>query len=206
MNLAESIIYGVVSGLSEFLPISSLGHQRMMKNIFGVSSPEPLRDIFVHIAFLLAIIFTCGTYIEKIRREIRLTGREQSRMNRYRDRRIFHDVRFLRNALTPMLIGMVIFALMEKGSTGLKGISLMFLLNGVLIYVPEHLPQGNKDSKRLSAFDGFIIGLVSAFSVFPGISRIGASVSTAISRGAEKTKAYSKKAAFAAVKAYSFPA
>ena len=69
MNILESILYGIISGFTEFLPISSVGHQRLLRIFYGVESPEPLRDIFVHLACLTVVFLSCGTYIEKLRRE-----------------------------------------------------------------------------------------------------------------------------------------
>ena len=59
MSFLESLIYGLVSGLSEFLPVSSLGHQALMLRLFGLGNREPGRDVFVHIGILVALISAC---------------------------------------------------------------------------------------------------------------------------------------------------
>lgn len=190
MNILQSIVYGFVSGLSAFLPISSRGHQELLKAFFGVSSPEPLRDLMIHIALLCAVWISCGTYIEKLRRELRSVSAGRGRRDRHRDRRTFYDMRFLKNAAFPMLAVMLIFRMLVKSGSSLAGIAFFFLLNGILIFIPEYLPHGNKDTKTMSALDAFLTGLVGGLSVLPGISGVGASVSCAVARGADKTKAY----------------
>ena len=46
------------------------------------------------------------------------------------------------------------------------------LLVGVLLFLPQYIRSGNKDGRTLSRFDGVLMGIAGAFSVFPGISRI----------------------------------
>ena len=48
----ESLIYGLISGLAEFLPISAEGHQHIMLYLFGGELRDPVRDFFVHIGLL----------------------------------------------------------------------------------------------------------------------------------------------------------
>lgn len=189
MNILESIIYGLISGLSEFLPISSLGHQRVLKTLFDAPIHEPILDFMVHIGFLIAIFFSCGTYIEKIRRILRLSG-SRRRQIRNHDYAVFHDIRYVKNAAFPLMIGLVVFLLIERSRTDLKGIALLFLINGIFMYIPDYLPQSNKDSRKLSNLDGFLAGLLGSLAAFPGISRVGMSLSTTVSRGADKSKAY----------------
>lgn len=190
MDLIKSILYGFVSGISEFLPISSQGHQKLFRMFFGITSPEPLRDMMIHIGLLLAILFTCGTYIEKLRREIRMSASSAKRRSRFRDSEISFDLRLLKSAMLPLIIFMIIFRLLEHSDSGLKAVAVFFLINGIVIYFPEHLMQGNKDSKNLSSLDGFLIGFFGSLSVLPGMSRIGGAISCAVFRGADRVKAY----------------
>ena len=190
MNILENIIYGIISGFSEFLPISSLGHQQLLKIFFGTSSPEPLRDIFVHIAFFAAVLVSSGTYIEKLRRELQQNPRIKKRRSSQRDRRAFYDAALLRSTSVIMLLGMVVLRIIFRSSLSLSWIALGFILNGIMIFVPEYLPHGNKDARSMSGFDSFLLGLGSALSVLPGFSRVGVFLSCAVSRGADKVKAY----------------
>ena len=62
----------------------------------------------------------------------------------------------------------------------------MLLITGLLLYTSEKIPR---DTKPLSAFSSLIIGLSQAFALLPGISRSGATISTALLLGIEKEKA-----------------
>ena len=55
MRFFENLLYGIFSGISEFLPISSQAHQALVMQLFGRTQREPLRDILVHIALLIAL-------------------------------------------------------------------------------------------------------------------------------------------------------
>lgn len=69
MGLFASIIYGIVSGLTEIFPVSSQANQMVMRQLFGVSQKEPIRDLLVHIAVLLGLYLACRGMFAKIRRE-----------------------------------------------------------------------------------------------------------------------------------------
>ena len=187
MNMIESLIYGIVSGLSEFLPISSQGHQALLKYIFGTSS-EPLREILVHIAMLVAVYISCATYIDRIKRERKI------RTNRKRgmqiDRTVTQELRLIRTAGIPMLLGILLFVFAGKLGGNAGWLALFFVLNGIILYVPEHLPHANKSAGQLGPFDAILIGLFGGLSCLPGASRVGGSLSCAIGRGADQSKAY----------------
>lgn len=190
MNILESIVYGLISGLSEFLPISSFGHQKLLDIFFGSGSPEPLRDMFIHIAFLAAVFIGCGTYIEKIHRQLRQNTKPTRRQGQRRDRRAFYDASLLKGASFTMVLAMVILRFCFKSPDSLGIIAFLYLLNGIVLFLPEYIPHGNKDAMKMSAFDSFLLGLGSALSVLPGFSRVGCGLSCAVSRGADKAKAY----------------
>lgn len=189
MNLLQSFIYGIISGLAEFLPISSQGHQAMLKKIFGVTAQEPFRDLLIHISLLLAVAVCLGTYIQRLRREMKIHGRTSKRVSKHMDKRTAYDLRLIRTAVTPMLIVLLLKLATGKLSDNLSLTALFFLINGLIVYIPEHLPQSNKDARQMSAFDSFLVGLCAGLSAFPGVSRVGASLSCCIARGADREKA-----------------
>ena len=96
------------------------------------------------------------------------------------------DDRLLRTAAVPMLLMFLAFTAMDKVSGDLLRISVLFILNGIILYVPRLRPSGNKDSRMLTPFDGVIFGLASGFGILPGFSRMGAYMSVASLRGADR--------------------
>lgn len=189
MNLLQSFFYGIVSGISEFMPISSNGHQAFLRKIFGQPQWDPLLDLMVHIGLLLAIAVSSWNLLMEYGREFSGVNRRRRRGNSANLRRTY-DLRFLISASISML-AILIFnrttVFLEDNSLWL---CLFFTINGVMLYVLDHMRITNKDSSQMSGMDAILTGLLGGLSIFPGISRIGMCLSAAVGRGADKTLAY----------------
>ncbi len=188
LNILQSILYGLISGLAAFLPISLPGHQSLLNLLFGVRTAEPIRDLLVHISIIFAVVFSSSTYLSKLRREMNLTSHTR-RKNRYTPSSFAYDIRLIQSSILPMIITFVILMLFKIESNSFAVLAVFFLLNGIVIYITEHIPRGNKDSSKLSALDGLLAGVCSALCVLPGISRVGAAMSCFLVRGADRGKA-----------------
>lgn len=186
LNWFESIIYGFISGISEFLPISSNAHQILLMHIYGTDAIDPVRDLFVHIALLLALYASLKPAIDNMRRE---RQPHSARRHRTNPSRIAYDTYLVRNAIFPMLIGMLLLSYIFKPANSLLLTAVFFLLNGFIIFIPERMIQGNKDARSMSVFDSILFGVCGAMSTFPGLSRIGCMTAVAIGRGASRQNA-----------------
>lgn len=188
MNWLQSLIYGLVSGLCEFLPISSHAHQSLLIQLFGVDMRDPLCDMIIHLALVFSLLTGCRSIIEQLRREQKLKLHNH---RTHRGTQSLLELRLVKNAAIPMLIGLLLLSYVIKTQTNLLLTAVFFLINGVLLYIPERMMQGNKDARSMSGMDSVLIGSVGALSAFSGISRIGATASVSLARGADRQKALS---------------
>lgn len=189
MSIVQGILYGLLSGISAILPISLTGHQSLLNLLFGTDSPEPIRDMFIHISIALVVIVSSNTYLKRILRDINRPVR--SRKNGRREMSPYaYDLRLIKSSILPMAVCFVILKLLPIATDSFVLLALFFLLNGLMLYIVEHIPHGNRDGSKLSAFDGLLMGVSSALCVFPGISRVGASMSCLLARGADRSKAF----------------
>lgn len=184
MSLLESILYGLISGFSEFLPVSSQAHQALFMRIFGVSTREPIRDLLIHIAVIAALLTTCRPLFARLSREQHLASRGR-RSHSYASKG-FYDLQLIRTATVPLLIGLFFYVSTRGFESKLVYISSFFALNGLCLFIQDHIPLGNKDAQYMTGLDGILIGLCGAVSALPGVSRIGAMHTFASFRGADK--------------------
>ena len=169
VSFLESIFYGLVSGLTEFLPVSSLGHQSLMMRLFGLADREPARDVFVHIGILVALITACRSMFNYAMTKQRVaTNTRRGRRVEYRDS---YDLRLVKAAVLPMVLGFIIYFSARSVEKHMLLLSLMFIINGIIVMVPEYTRRGNKDGRFMSGWDSIALGLFGALSAFPGISR-----------------------------------
>lgn len=186
MNWFACIIYGLAMGFVEFIPVSSGAQGQILQEIFGATKPDPVRDLVVHIFSLSAFFFVWRNPLETFRQDRRMIQRgTRSNNQMYRGNA---DSRFVRSAVLPMLICMVL-ALYFNGNRGLPSTAILLLLGGVVLYIPERLLQGNKSARSMSALDAVLIGVASALGAIPGLSRIGMGISVSIMRGADRKHA-----------------
>lgn len=186
MDWLWTILYGFVAGLAEFLPLSSPAHQSISAAVFGLASAAPLRQFLIRAACLAALLSACGREIDKLRRDGRMARLPARRRKRPVDSRNVATNRLLNIAVFPLVIGLVFYRRVNMWVDSLAMLTIFLVINGILLFVPQYIPSGNKDGRNLSLLDGLLMGLAGAFSVFPGISRMSAIHFAASARGADK--------------------
>ena len=190
MSLIESILYGFVSGMAEIFPVSSQANQMVMRQLFGVAQKEPIRDLLVHIAALLAILAACRGMFVRIRREQVLAHRMRRNPSQVHALKGIYDMRLVRTAAPIMLIGLFANLFFSQFYQNRTLFSLVLLMNGAFTLIPTYMHMGNKDARSMTGGDGMLIGLVAALSAVPGFSRNGAIMSVALFRGAQKENGF----------------
>lgn len=186
MTFFASIVYGLVSGLTEIFPVSAQANQMVMRQIFGVAQKEPVRDLLVHIAVIVAVLVACRGMFGKIRREQALAYRMRRNPSQIRSLKGVYDMRLVRTAAPIMMVGMLANLLFRDFYSNRILFAFMLLVNGALTLVPTYMHQGNRDARTLHRADGLLVGFAAALSAIPGISRNGAIMFVALIREADK--------------------
>lgn len=189
MNWFESLLYGIVSGFSEFLPISMQAHQSVMLRLFGCEN-VPILQLLIRIAVFSALIVATKDQLDGLYREMRLAAIPRRRRKRQPDLKSVLDIKLIKTAFYPILISFVFYPLTSQWHSRLNIIAGLLLLNGVILFLPQFFPAGNKDSRSVSRLDGVLLGVFAGLGVLPGVSRIaGGSTISALS-GADRRNAY----------------
>lgn len=172
-QLLLDVFYGLVSGFSQFTPVSQSAHQALFPMLLKYDSYEPLLSLFVHVGALGAVALLCGQRISHLYREMQLVSLPPKRRKRPPDVDAVLDARLIMTAAVPALIGAVLSAFVFWSSVGLLALTLLLIAGGVLIYIPEYLPGGNRKARAMSPMEAFLLGLCAALSVIPGGSAMG---------------------------------
>ena len=186
----QAIIYGFISGITEFVPVSSQAHQLIMRNLFGMSEVNYALNLFVHLGMLTGLLFTSGNYIIRTYNEYRISHSNRRRRRREVNLQAVYDMKVAKMAVLPVVLSVVVYSFTIKWENSTPIVAAFLLLNSILLYIPMYLSRGNKDSRNMSGLDSLLVGFGSGLSALPGISRIGAGCSVAIMRGAEPQHAY----------------
>lgn len=181
MGILEAIIYGIIQGIAEFLPISSSGHLALVQNFFGKASPDNFAfNIALHLATLisvcivfrkdvLALIKGFFTLIGKL-----FTGRIKQGLDD--GERLFLMLCVATLPLIPIaLLGL------DKKVEYLSGISfavgILLIINGCMLFFSDRLSKGNMKVSEGGWLRPLGIGVMQAvFGILPGISRSGSTI------------------------------
>ena len=177
INFLQGLLYGFISGLTEFLPISSQAHQALMVQIFGMNQRDPVLDFVVHGILLTVLVHSLSSIFNQIKRSSGHFGGYNRSMAGFR---------LVKNAALPMLLVMLLSFYIIKSKENLLSTSIFLAINGLVLFLPSRMVQGNKDATAMSYFDSFFMGIAGAFGVISGISRIGITTSLLIGRGADR--------------------
>ncbi|AUP79883.1 undecaprenyl-diphosphate phosphatase [Flavivirga eckloniae] len=181
MDIINAIILGIIQGLTEFLPVSSSGHLELGKAILGDNSiPEEslLFTVVLHFATALSTIVVFRKDILVI-----IKGILKFEWN--------EDLQFVSKIVVSMIPAVIIGLFFEDQLEQLFGgnillVGCMLIVTAILLFLADKAKDTNK---KVSFTNAFIIGISQAIAMLPGISRSGATISTSVLLGNDKTKA-----------------
>ena len=189
LNWLESIIFGLLSGLGEILPVSARAHGILLLKIFGAEDNSQLFYLLVHLAILAAVYISCLNQIVRYLRARSISRIPKKKRKRPLDTRSLMDFRMLRTMVIPVILAFIFYNRCHGIGKKAVWLSVLLFLNGVILYIPQFFPGSNKDSRTLTRLEGLLMGLGGAASVLPGISGVGASLSIGSVCGVERTYA-----------------
>lgn len=189
MNLTwlESIVYGLVSGITDILPISSQGHRLLLLKLFGETKDLDLMRFFVHLGIFGAILFHCQPHLTRFFRAKRLSRVPKRRRKRPLDTKSLMDYSLFKTMLIPVILSFFLYSRVQALNSRIVWMAVFLLINGLILYIPQFLPSSNKDSRSLSRVEGLLMGLGGAFGILPGISSLGSTVSIGAVCGVDRS-------------------
>jgi undecaprenyl-diphosphatase len=181
MDIIDSIILGIIQGLTEFLPVSSSGHLELGKAILGDKSIPKESLLFTVVLHFATALSTMVVFRKDI--WLLLKGVLKFEWN--------DDLQFVSKIALSMIPAVIVGLFFEAELEQLFGgnimlVGFMLLVTAILLLLAD---KAKDTYKKVSFGNAFIIGIAQAIAVLPGISRSGATISTSVLLGNDKSRA-----------------
>ncbi|MGE5347727.1 MAG: undecaprenyl-diphosphate phosphatase [Actinomycetota bacterium] len=175
MNWYEALIFGLVQGLTEFLPVSSDGHLEIVKYFFGGIEESFLFSVVVHGATVLSILAVFWKDILRL-----VAGVFKFTMN---DEKAY-ALKLIVSMIPVAIVGFALRDWVETLFVADMDITGSFLLVTALFLVLGHFVR--KRDKPITYGGAFLMGIAQALAVLPGLSRSGSTIATGLMLGNSK--------------------
>lgn len=182
MTYLQAIIYGIVQGLTEFLPVSSSGHLALSQELFS-DEPVPIEfDLLLHLATLLAVLI----FYRKKLWNLTTAVFDKSRTE---DRKLIF---LLFIATLPIVAaGFTLKDPLEQVKNYPIAVCGLLCVTGLILFIPGWLQKRAKAATEQghTLRSAIIMGLGQACALLPGISRSGSTIAAGMIAGVKPSKA-----------------
>lgn len=186
VSTLEAIVLGLVQGLTEFLPVSSSGHLRVVPALLGWDDPGTAFTAVIQLGTMAAVVIYFWTDLWRI------AGAWIGSLTD-RSRRSDPDARmgwYLIAATVPIgLFGLAFKDQIESGARDLRLIAGSLIVMGLVLLLAEQVGTRRKELADLTTRDGVAVGLAQSMALVPGVSRSGATISAGLFLGYKREAA-----------------
>ncbi len=175
MAIVNAAIWGMIQGITEFIPISSSGHLVVIPRFFGIDAPDLIFNVALHIGTLIAIIIY---FREDI---VALFGPKKKL-----------GLLILYASVPLLIVGLIFADHIKPIFADPQKVGWFFIINGVVIltaHVKLRLSDHSR-KKEIGPLKAVLIGIAQAFALLPGISRSGVTMTTGIFAGLDRKEAF----------------
>ena len=185
MEIIDAIILGIIQGLTEFLPVSSSGHLELGEALLG-SEAIPQESLMFTVVLHFATALSTMVIFRKDIIEI-----FQGIFNSIKNLEWNEESKFSVKIIISMIPAVIIGYKYEREFEQLFGnnillVGSMLIVTALLLFLAD---RAKKTHKKVSLLDGLIIGVAQGIAMLPGISRSGATISTSVLLGIDRTRA-----------------
>ncbi len=186
MSVLEAIILGIVQGLTEFLPISSTGHLRIVPAFLGWEDPGAAFTAVTQLGTMAAVLLYFredlvriafawwrSVFDRPLRREL------DARLGWY----------IVLGTIPIGIFGVLFKDQIETGARDLYLIGVTLIVLGLVLLLAEKVGTRERSIEQIRTKDGFAIGLAQALALVPGVSRSGATITAGLFMGLDRPAA-----------------
>jgi undecaprenyl-diphosphatase len=186
MSTLEAIVLGLVQGLTEFLPISSSGHLRIVPALLGWDDPGAGFTAVIQLGTMAAVLIyfradlwrIAVAWLSELRVPIRRAGQE-ARLGWF----------IVLGTIPIAIFGFVFKDQIESGARSLYLIGSALILFSFVMLLAERVGRRERALTEMNGRDGIFVGIAQALALIPGISRSGATISAGLFRNFDRVAA-----------------
>ena len=183
VNLLQAVVYGLVQGLTEFLPVSSTAHLRIVQAFFGWDDPGAAFSAVIQLGTTAAVVIYFWRELLAIG-----VGWLRGWFSR-QDRRSleFRMGNYLILATIPVSVfGLVFSNQIETGARNLWLIASAMVFFALVLWLAERIGSQLRTEEEVNVTDAVAVGLAQALAPIPGTSRSGVTISAGLFRGLDR--------------------
>jgi undecaprenyl-diphosphatase len=190
IDIGQAVVLGIVEGLTEFLPVSSTGHLKITEGLMNIPVDDQAVVGFTAVIQVGAIAAVLVYFLRDIVRFAAAWGRGIANA----EARQSHDYKFawwVIFATIPIVIAGLLFQPLIKGAlASLWVVAGSLIVGSALMWVAERVGKLNRGEAAITFADAMIVGISQILALlFPGFSRSGATISTALIRDLDRVAA-----------------
>jgi undecaprenyl-diphosphatase len=186
MSLIEAIVLGIVQGLTEFLPISSTGHLRIVPALLGWEDPGAAFTAVTQLGTMAAVLLYFRDDLWRIARAWLGSIRSRSK-RRELDARLGWYI--VLGTVPIGVFGILFKDQIETGARDLYVIGTALIVLGLVLGIAEKASTRERGLEDVRTRDGFWVGLAQALALIPGVSRSGATITAGLFLGLDRAAA-----------------
>lgn len=179
MNIIEAIIFGIIQGATEFLPVSSSGHLALAHYFLGAQESDLAFDVALHLGTLLAILAYFRDDFRQMAKAVLGLHKDQAETRRLRGMAIFIAIATIPGALAGLLLE-------ETAATYFRHPAMVAAAlagAGLLLLLADRAGKRTRNFEKITLVDALLIGLSQACAIIPGVSRSGSTITCGLAMG-----------------------